>query len=278
MKERTIVATAKYAVITFLLTISFVPLIMMVFMSFKSTVSIYGDFWGFPWPPQFGNYSRALLDLWAPAVRTILLAVGSIAAIQVFATVASYGFARLKFYGKEALFYMVIVLMMIPGVLVLTPNFILAIRFGLRDSLLGLGVFYVAGGQVFAIFLLRAFFQEQSEELFESARMDGAGELICLRSIAVPISVPILITLGIMEFLAIYNDLLWPMLMISTKAKQTLIMAIQSYNPAVEIVVSTPDIGAQTAGYVFSSVPLVVVFILGMKYYVQGITSGAIKA
>ena len=278
MRKKTAVAIAQYAVLSFLLFIAFVPLILMIFMSFKSTVAIYGDFWGFPWPPQLGNYTRALLDLWLPAVRTILLAVGSIATIQLFATVAAYGFARIRFFGKETLFYLVIVLMMIPGVLVLTPNFILAIKLGLRDSLFGLGVFYVSGGQVFAIFLLRAFFQEQPEELFESARMDGAGELVCLRDIALPISIPILITLGIMEFLAIYNDLLWPMLMISTKAKQTLIMAVQSYNPAVEIVVSTPDIGAQTAGYVFSSIPLIIVFVVGMKYYIQGITSGAIKA
>ena len=131
--------------------IAFVPLILMIFMSLKSTVAIYGDFWGFPWPPQLGNYTRALIDFWLPAARTILLAVGSIAAIQVFATVAAYGFARIRSFCKEALFYMVIVLMMIPAVLVLTPNSILATRLGLRDSLFGLGVFYVSGGQVFAI-------------------------------------------------------------------------------------------------------------------------------
>lgn len=278
MNHRTGSSVAKYSTLSLFVLLSFVPLLVMLFMSMRDTVSIYTRFWAFPWPPKVANYTRALTDLWAPAVRTIILAVGSILGIQVFAATAAYGFARIQFPGKELLFYLVIILMMIPGVLVLTPNFILASRLGLRDSLAGLGVFYIAGGQVFAIFLLRAFFQEQPEELFESARLDGAGELKCLRHIGLPLSVPILITLGIMEFLAIYDDLLWPLLMVSTKAKETIIMALQHYNPIIDIVVSTPDLGAQTAGYVFSSIPLLFVFIFGMKYYVQGITSGALKA
>jgi len=278
VKERLPVTIAKYTILVVLLLLSFVPLFVMLFMSVRDTVSIYVRFWAFPWPPKVANYARAVLDLWAPAVRTIALAGGSILGIQIFAATAAYGFARLRFLGKEVLFYLVIILMMIPGVLVLTPLFILASRLGLRDSLAGLGVFYIAGGQVFAIFLLRAFFQEQPEELFESARLDGAGELLCLRHIGLPLSIPILITLGIMEFLSIYNDLLWPLLMISTRAKETIIMALQHYNPIIDIVVSTPDLGAQTAGYVFSSIPLVFVFVFGMKYYVQGITSGALKA
>lgn len=278
MKERTGLTIAKYGTLSLFVLLAFVPLLVMLFMSMRDTVSIYTRFWAFPWPPKVANYARAVTDLWAPAVRTVLLAGGSILGIQLFAATASYGFARIRFPGKEVLFYLVIILMMIPGVLVLTPNFILASRLGLRDSLAGLGVFYIAGGQVFAIFLLRAFFQEQPEELFESARLDGAGELRCLRSIGLPLSVPILITLGIMEFLSIYDDLLWPLLMVSTKSKETIIMALQHYNPIIDIVVSTPDLGAQTAGYVFASIPLLFVFIFGMKYYVQGITSGALKA
>lgn len=278
MRKRIAPTVAAHGTLVLFLLLSFLPLMVMLFMSVRDTVSIYTRFWAFPWPPKLANYARAMTDLWAPALRTILLASGSILAIQLFAATAAYGFARIRFPGRELLFYLVIVLMMIPGVLVLTPNFIMASRLGLRDSLLGLGVFYVAGGQVFAIFLLRAFFQEQPEELFESARLDGAGELRCLRHIGLPLSVPILITLGIMEFLAIYDDLLWPLLMISTRTKETIVMALQHYNPIIDIVVSTPDIGAQTAGYVFASIPLLFVFVFGMKYYVQGITSGALKA
>lgn len=147
MKEKLTSSVITYLLLALFLFLSLVPVILMLFMSFKDTVTIYGDFWAFPWPPKLNNYSTALHDLWAPAVRTVILAVCSIAGIQLFATMASYGFARLRFLGKEVIFYAVILLMMIPGILSLTPRFILAINLGIRDRILGLGVFYVAGGQ-----------------------------------------------------------------------------------------------------------------------------------
>jgi len=146
VRDRTGPSVAKYGTLSLFVLLSFVPLLVMLFMSMRDTVSIYTRFWAFPWPPKIANYTRALTDLWAPAVRTIILAAGSILGIQIFGATAAYGFARIRFPGKEVLFYLVIILMMIPGVLVLTPNFILASRIGLRDSLTGLGVFYIANG------------------------------------------------------------------------------------------------------------------------------------
>ena len=169
--------------------------------------------------------------------------------------------------------------LMVPGTILLTPHFILANQLGLRDSLLGLSVFYIAGGQPFAVFLLSAFFQSQPAEMFESARVDGASELRALWSIAVPLSWPIIITLAILNFTSIYNDLIWPMLMLATPAKQTLVVALQRYNPGggADVISALPDLGGQAAGYAFASIPQLVVFVLGMRYFIQGLTSGAVK-
>lgn len=278
MKEPRTVLLSKYIALGLLLVLAFVPIFMMISMSLRDTAEIYANYWALPWPPKFSNFSYALLDLYQPAIRTLYVTFMSILGILTISAVSAYTFARMRFFGKEFLFYLIVILMMIPGVMLLTPNFILANVLGLRNSLGGLMVFYIAGGQIFAIFMLRAFFQAQPEELFESARIDGAGELRCLWSIALPISRPILITIGIMNFLSLYNDLIWPMLMINSPKKMTLIVALQQYNPNVEMVMSRPDIGVQTAGYVFASLPILIVFIFGMKFYVQGITSGALKA
>lgn len=278
MKERKLTLIIKYGILIFLLFFSFVPVLMMISMSLRDTVSIYGDFWGLPWPPRFSNYSSAILDLLAPAARTIYVIIISNLGILFFSSIAAYAFARIRFFGKEVLFGFIISLIMIPGVLLLTPNFILADKLNLRNTFTGLIVFYIAGGLVFAIFLLRTFFQSQPEELFESARLDGATELKCIMTIAVPISRPILITLFIMNFLGIYNDLMWPMLMISDSGKQLLMVALQNYNPNVDMIFSRPEIGIQTAGYTFATILLLIVFVLGMRYYIQGITSGAVKA
>jgi ABC-type glycerol-3-phosphate transport system permease component len=198
----------------------------------------------------------------------------------VCAAPAAYAFARLKLPGRRQLFALVLFVMLVPGTILLVPRFILADQLGLRDSLWGLVIFYIAGGQPFAIFLLTSFFRSQPAEMFEAARMDGASELQALWSIALPLAWPTIITLAILNFVGIYNDLIWPTLMLATPANHTLTVALQRYNPGGGPVDTSalPDIGGQAAGYVFASIPQLIVFVLGMRYFIQGMTSGAVKA
>lgn len=278
MLRRSVVTSSINTVILLaLLIFSFIPVIMMLVMSFKDSLFIYIDFFALPNPIMWSNYSAALLDLLGPAVRTLVMAAVSITGIMFFACLAAYAFARLKFLGKEFLFYLIIFIFLVPGVLTLTPSFVLADKLGLKNSLHGLTVFYIAGGQVFAIFILRAFFQSQPEEIFESARMDGASELRSVFAIAVPLARPILVTLAIMNFLAIYNDLIWPLLMLPSRENHTMIIALQSYYPPNERMPGFPELGVVMAAYVVASLPVLVVFAFGMKYYIEGLTSGAIK-
>lgn len=277
-KRANLTSGLSVLILLVILFLSFVPVLMMVTMSLKDSILIYGDFWAPPIPPMWSNYNRALLDLVAPAVRTIIMAIVSIIGITFFSCLAAYAFARLKFFGKEFLFYLVIFIFLVPGVLTLTPSFVLANALGLRNSLPGLTLFYIGGGQVFAIFILRAFFQSQPEEIFESARLDGASEMRSVFAIAVPLARPILVTLAIMNFLAIYNDLIWPLLMLPSPENRTLTIALQAYQPPNERLPGRPDLGVITAGYVFASIPILMVFAFGMKYYIEGLTSGAIKS
>lgn len=115
----------------------------------------------------------------------------------MLATLAGYSFSRLKFMGRQLLFYLILALMMV-----------LAMRLGLRDTYWGLWLFYVSGGQVFAIFLMRSFLKSLPEDLFETARIEGAGELRCIWHVAIPLSRPILVTVAIMLFLGLYNNLI----------------------------------------------------------------------
>jgi ABC-type glycerol-3-phosphate transport system permease component len=278
IKRAALGSSLSMVVLLFILFLSFVPVIMMITMSLKDSIVIYGDFWAPPIPPVWSNYNKALFDLVGPAIRTLVMAAVSIAGITLFSCLAAYAFARLKFFGKEFLFYLVIFIFLVPGVLTLTPSFVLASDLGLRNSLPGLTLFYIGGGQVFAIFILRAFFQSQPEEIFESARIDGSSELRSVFAIAVPLARPILVTLAIMNFLSIYNDLIWPLLMLNSPDNRTMTIALQAYQPPNEKLPGRPDLGVITAGYVFASVPILLVFAFGMKYYIEGLTSGAIKS
>jgi ABC-type glycerol-3-phosphate transport system permease component len=234
-----------------------------------------------PWPIKWGNYSSAVLQLIMPSLRSVFICVASIGAILLLAAFSGYTFARLRFPGKSFLFLIVVMMMTVPSVLKLTPNFILAEWMHLRNTYWGLILFYIGGGLLLAIFLIRSFFESLPEEMFESARIEGAGEYTCVWKLAVPLARPIMITIAILTFLNIYNDLIWPMLMLNSPKLHTLAMALQSFAPksgAEGAEISRPDLGVMTAGYAFSSIPLLLLFMFGMKHFIAGLTSGAVKS
>jgi ABC-type glycerol-3-phosphate transport system permease component len=267
----------QYVLLGCLLIACCIPILIGIQMSLKTTPQIYADFFGLPNPPQWKNYSGASLEMLRPLGNTLYIAVVSIVAGVVLSAASAYAFARLRMFGKKVLFMIILCLMMIPEVLILAPSFILANQIHLRDSFIGLILFYIGTSQPFSIFLLKTFFQDQPEELFESARIDGANEIQSLVRIALPLSRAILMTIGIMNMLFYYNDLIFPMLMLVTPAKETLMVMMQKYVPAQKSTTSRPDVAMQVAGYILACVPQLIIFIIGMKYYIQGLTSGAIK-
>jgi ABC-type glycerol-3-phosphate transport system permease component len=269
--------TLHYGILLLFLFLTFFVFTLMISLSLRRSILIYLSFWEWPWPAYWGNYQAAMTDLIPSAVRTLVVTGASIAGILVVSSLASYVFARLQFPGRDVLFYMVLAVMMIPGVILLTPHFILANDLGLRGSLWGLVLFYVAGGLPFGIFLITTFFRSQPAEIFEAARIDGASEWQSLTRIALPLAFPILVTVAIMNFVSIYSDFIWPSLMLRQE-QQTIMLALEQYNPASSEFSNRPDLGRQTAGYLVATIPQLIVFSVGMKYFIKGVTSGAVKA
>lgn len=266
-----------YAVLVFFLFLTFFIFVLMISLSLRRSILIYLQFWDWPWPLYWGNYETAFVDLIPSAIRTLAVTGSSILGILIVSSLASYAFARIKFPGREFVFYLTLAVMMIPGVILLTPHFILASNLGLRGSLWGLVVFYVAGGLPFGIFLITTYFRSQPAEIFEAAKIDGASEWQSLTRIALPLAFPILVTVAIMNFVSIYSDFIWPTLMLR-QHQQTIMLALEQYNPASSEFTSRPDIGKQTAGYIVATLPQLIVFSFGMKYFIKGVTSGAVKA
>ena len=267
----------QYLLLLILLILSFFIVGVMVSLSLRRTLLIYIDFWAIPWPAYWGNYQDAVFDLLPSLWRTLYVCALSIFGIVAISCGCAYTFARLRFPGRDFLYYLVLAVMMIPGIILLTPHFIMANDLNLRGSLWGLIVFYVAGGLPFGIFLITTFFRSQPAEIFEAARIDGASELRSLYQIAIPLAWPILVTVAMMNFLNIYSDFIWPSLILP-QSQQTLILALEQYSPSIGEFASRQDIGMQTAGYAFATVPQLIVFVVGMKYFIQGVTSGAVKA
>lgn len=260
-----------------LLLAAYLPIVMMVLMSLRESSQIYANFWGLPWPLHPANYANAMGVLLQPTFNTLFICATSVAGVLFLSTLSGYAFGRMRFPGRSLLFGLVMILMMVPGMLLLTPNYVLAMNLGLRDSYWGLWLFYVSSGQIVAIFLMKSFFAALPEELFESARLAGASEWQCIWLIAVPLCRPILVTVAITTLMMFYNDLIWPLLMINDPKRETLMQALLRFVPADKQATGRTDLGAVTAGYVFASVPILLIFWFGMKAYVRGVLSGAVK-
>ena len=277
-RQQIVMTAIHYLILSVLVFLTFFVFLVMVSMSLRPSVLIYADFWHLiPWPFTFANYQVSLISLLPSMGRTLAVASVSILGILIISSPAAYAFARIRFVGKDLFYYGVLAVMLIPGIILLTPNYILANQLNLRGSLQGLVVFYIAGGLPFAIFLLTTFFQSQPEEIFSAARVDGASEIQSLLRIALPLAVPILVTVCVLNFISIYGDFIWPSLLLP-QDQQTIILALQQYSPTVGQYASRPDLGAQTAGYVVATLPQLILFIFALKYFIQGLTSSAIKA
>jgi len=215
------------------------------------------------------------------------VSIGAALGVVFLASLSGYAFARLRFAGKDTLYLLLITLMMVPGILTLIPLFQWMLAFplvggndvwgqggtGFRNSWLALWIPYWAGGQIFGLMLCRTFFEDIPREFFEAARVDGASEFKIYRMIVLPLSVPILATLAIMQFIGSYNDYIWPLVIISEPQNQMFAVGITLFASDASV-----ELGPQMAGYVVGSLPLVLIFLFGMKYYVQGLTSGGVKS
>ena len=194
--------------------------------------------------------------------------------IVVLSAMSGYVFARLDFPLKNFLFMMMLALMMVPGVLTLTPSFKLIQRLGLKNTWWALWLPWASGGQIMGMYLCRTFISAQPAALFESARIDGAREFQAFYKIAVPLAKPILATLVVMNMISLYGDFIWPLLVIDSNSKQVISVAVQTYSSST----GTTDYGAMIAGFVMATVPLLIMFTFSSRLYIEGITSGAVKA
>jgi multiple sugar transport system permease protein/raffinose/stachyose/melibiose transport system permease protein len=255
--------------------ITFYPLVFTLFTSFKDNSQFYSTFWGPALPLHWSNYSDAWRQLYPVLINTIFVGVISAAGTIFLASLSAYVFARHRFPGHDLLFYAIIALLMIPSVLTLIPLFLLVKDLALLNTYWVLILPYIAGGQAFAIFVLRSFIASQPEEIFESARIDGAGEFTIYQRIALPMAKPILGTLAILALLSTWNDYIWPSVTLRNPELWTISLKLVSFSSQWA---SLQQYGPMFAGYVIASIPLLILFMFTMRLFIEGLASGAIKA
>lgn len=197
---------------------------------------------------------------------TIIITVG-----QVFTSIlAAYAFARLRFPGRDKIFLAYLGTMMIPWHAIMIPQFDIITKLGLYDTHLGLILLHLFAP--FGVFLLRQYFLSIPMELSEAARIDGCGELRICYQIVTPLCKPALVTLIIFTFKNTWNDYLGPLIYLNTPAKYTVQIGLKRF-----IGEYGTDFGPILAGSVISIIPVLIIFIFGQKYFVEGIAMSGIK-
>jgi ABC-type glycerol-3-phosphate transport system permease component len=192
---------------------------------------------------------------------------------------SAYAFARLRFPFREGIFLGLLALLMIPGLLMLIPQYLILRQIGLLSPTgirpyLGMMLGYVAGQQAFSVFIIRSFFESQPEELFDAARIDGCTEFSAYVKIALPLIKPVLATITIVVLLGIWNDYLWPLIVTTDKRYYTIALGLLRFQNSLGGVILY---GPRFAGYIVATLPLLVLYAFLMRYFIEGLTAGAIK-
>lgn len=247
------------------------PLFLLVFNSFKADTTN-----PFEWPKDgftVEGYSLVWEYIKGNYINSLVVTFSVSVGVTLVGSLAGYGFARFRFPGKNILFLLVLSFMMVPGLLTLISRYDLIVKMKLNDNLLGVILPSIAGALPFSIFLTRTFFASLPHELFEACEMDGISEIGKFFKVVVPLSQPIIITLLIQTFVSQWNDYLWSRLVLQNEELQTLPVVLVSLTDSLgELSYCVPF-----AGYVLSAIPLVVIFVLGNKKFIEGMTSGAFK-
>lgn len=261
-------------VLLFLAALTFYPLFFTLLTSFKDNEQFFANFWGLPNPIILDNYADAFTAIMPFAFNSLVIAVSSITTVLFTTSLSAYAFARLRFPCKEILYMTVLALLMIPGLLLLIPQFILVRDLGLMNSFAGISLGYIAGGQAFSIFVIRAFFDTLPGELFEAAEIDGCSEFKAYYRIALPLIKPVLGTIAIITLLGIWNDYLWPLIVTTDAARLPIALGLLRFIGTF----TTTMYGPMFAGFIVASLPLIVLFFILMRSFLEGLTAGAIKA
>lgn len=243
--------------------------------SFKTERDVFAtppQWW--PTAPTLSAYTHLLkrthLTQWT--FNSVLVSTITVVLIVALSCLAGYAFAHIPFKGKKVLFGLCIAMMLLPKYVMLIPLYKLMVKLKWMDTYQGLIIPEVANALPFGIFMVRQFMTGIPKEIFESARIDGCGQMRIFCRMAVPLSKPIIASLGILMFVRSWNDYMWQLIVVSSDSMRTLPLGLASLQQ------ETVKMYAQIlAGAMISAAPLILIFALFQKHFVRGIANGAVK-
>ncbi|KHF41643.1 sugar ABC transporter permease [Halalkalibacter okhensis] len=257
-----------FAAILFLL-----PFIWMLSTALKTPAeAVSRDIKVIPDQIMWGNFSEALstIPFMGYVANSLIVAFFAVLLTVFINCLAGYAFAKYKFKGKNILFFIVLSTLMIPVHIIMVPNFFILKELGWLNSYIGLIV--PRAGEAFGLFLARQYIKSIPDELIEASRIDGASEFTIFRKVIVPNIIPLISVLVIFTFMWRWNDLIWPLVVISDKSMYTVQLGLAIAQGEHYI-----DWNILMSLTFLSIIPILIVFIFFQRYFVQGITHSGMK-
>ncbi|MBN1316794.1 MAG: carbohydrate ABC transporter permease [Anaerolineales bacterium] len=250
------------------------PFYYMISTSLKSVAEVYSvPMVIFPDILQWENFKQVweMLPFGRFALNSLIYAGGITVGEFCMGLTAGYAFGRLDFPKKDIIFFAVLMTLMIPAEITLVPNFILLNKLGWVNTYKGLILPQLSSA--FTTFMLREHFSSLPDEIFDAASIDGAGHIRQMLQVALPISKPIVVTLLLLTFVTHWNAYLWPLIVTNSRDMRTLPIGIQEIRAMLEF----PEWQLIMAGATIVVLPLVIIFLIGQRQFIEGTVHGAIK-
>jgi len=274
-KEERMFRIIAYILLICGVVITLIPFIYMISVSFKSQI------YTFEYPPRLiprdptlENYIKALeKDLFGRNfLNSLFVATATTISTIFISSLMAYAFSRMRFPGKEVFFYILLLGMMIPPVMLIIPQFIIAKNLHLLDNLWGLIVVYVSITLSMQTFLLRSFFETIPRELEEAVLVDGGTRWVIFRKIILPLSKPGLAVVAIFTFLYAWDEFPWAHVAIKEASRRTLPVAIALFQSQY-----LTQWGLLFAATTVASIPVIIVFVIFQRYFIQGLITSGLK-
>ena len=254
--------------------ISIFPFYYVIATAFKTKNEIYENIFGLPRQWTFENVIKLYTEygFFRSTINSIIVTLCSIAITLIISILASYAYSKMQFKGRRFLLSLTVALTGVPIMIVIIPIYVLMSKLDLLDSYVGVSIIYGALMLPFSIFLLTSFFKSIPEDLLNAASIDGCNRLQLLYKIILPLSKPVLTTLVVVNSLWVWNDLLIALMFLRQDNMKTVTVALNmiggryANNPVLI-----------QAGALFVAIPMILIFILGQKYFVKGLLAGALK-
>jgi ABC-type glycerol-3-phosphate transport system permease component len=259
------------AILVFGAIVFLIPFYVMLAISLKSTAEAAAtEIWTWPKSPTLDNFKEVLnnpnVSFWTFFRNTAFIATVTTLGVLFSSSVVAYAFARLNFAGRDRLFLLLLATMMLPGIVTMIPTYVLYANIGWVNSFLPLTVPAWFGGGAFNIFLLRQFYLGIPRELDEAAFLDGASYFTIFSRIIMPLSGPALATVGIFAFMYNWKDFMGPLLYLNDPDLQTNELGLSTYNT-----LQAAKWNLIMSGSVLVMIPIIILFLIGQRYFVKGI-------